>query len=496
MDDKTPQVPDVPEPNLTNPGANVVQPTQTAAPQTTPSPAPMSTTATEPTPTPNPVQPMSGSFNASSSKKKMPKLFVPVLAGLIIVLGGGAFAYLGVYKNQPDVVWKDSMSNTARGIKEFSALDGSLQGGSSFKANFSMEKPTAVTGSVEGKAKDKNSQTTGTVSAAGAKIDFDLRTLGVADSDYPDIYAKVIGLNSVSALAGPEMAEQISQFEDRWLYIDHTLLAQAAQSATQNAETGSADITLTEEDIRTIRTKYAEVLSQYVFTTDESKAIMQRTGEATKEDFDGKPTVKYAVNINKENLKSFATAMKDATKDTKLKEIIAPGDKSLEEALNFEDMLKSIDEMDVNKAKIEVWADKGKRFIRNVRITPQDEGNNSTVDIGLNYSSGNDYPFYIRINGDDEEAKGGVVIDMTVNSNSKKVTFAVNGDIDYKDGDSQDTKFKVTAEMQPSNDDVNPEKPEGAMNIMELLGGMMQPSMTIEDPAFSEDLPLFDDTEL
>ncbi|MDQ3093865.1 MAG: hypothetical protein M3Q70_01660 [bacterium] len=439
-------------------------------------------------PEPQPVS------NDPKPKKQLPKFLVPLAAALVL-LGGGAYAYLGVYKQQPNVVWKDSLSNTASALKSFDNFDQLVSmPGSEFKGSLNVEKPTAATAVFEGKAKDNNSITKGSVSVSGAKVDFDLRTIQVENNDYPDAYFKVTGLNSIAGALGGEQSEMLAEFEDKWLFADHTLFAQAAQSAT-DSESPAANFELTEEDIRSIRTKYAKVLEDYIFTSDESKSIMKRSGEPSKEDFDGKPSVKYPVELQKENMKAFLTALKDATKETKLKELIAPGDKSLEEALNFDEMIKSLEEEDLSKIKLEVWADNSRRYIRNVRITPPADDNGSGhIDIGLNYNGDDEYPFYIRLDGTDDQnnqMKG--ALNLTSNRASKEVKLSMN--IVTGGTSAVTAKFDVT--IKPSDAEVNVEKPEDATNIAEMLQGYQQ-ALEAGPDDFSDDLEMqpMDDIEL
>ncbi|MDQ2973445.1 MAG: hypothetical protein M3Q79_03115 [bacterium] len=427
-------------------------------------------------------------------QKHLPKLLIPLVVTLAL-LGGGAYAYLGVYMQQPNVVWKDSLSNTSAALKSFNNFDqlATMQG-SEFKGSLNVEKPTAATATFEGKAKDNNSTTKGSVSVSGAKVDFDIRTIAVENNDYPDAYFKVTGLNSVAGALGGEQAEMLNEFENKWFFADHTLFAQAAQSAT-TSDSLPPSIEFTEDDIRNIRTSYSEVLENYVFTSDESKSIMKRSGEPTQEDFDGKSSVKYPVELQKENTKAFLTSLKDATKETKLEELLAPGDKSLEEVLNFDEMIKSLEEEDLSKIKLEVWVDKGRKFIRNVRITPPaDDSGSGHIDIGINYDGGDEYPFYIRFDGkDDQNNQMQGAVNLTSNRANKEVRLNMN--ITTGGTSAVSAKFDVT--IKPSDAVVNVEKPEGATNIAEMFQGYQQAlGAGTENFTDVEEIQPFDDFEL
>lgn len=431
-----------------------------------------------------------------TGRKKLPKL-LPVALIAALLVGGGAYAYTGVYKQQPSVLWDDAMSNTSKGLSQLSSYDNLTQEGSKFNASFNVEKPLAASGSISGKARGNQVDVSGSVSASGAKVDFSVLSKTAEGSEYPDIYAKVTGLSSVTAFTGPQIGAQLAQFENQWFFVDHTLLAQAANSAAQSG-TDKTDINFTEEDIKKIRENYTNVLNDYVFTSDKAKAIASPTGDTVKEDFDGHASVKYKVELNKDNLKSFTVALKDAAKGTKLESMLGAENKTLDETFNFDELSKEIDKIDTGKATAEVWVDKGTRLVRNIRIAPEVDNGTATVDIGLDYNGGDELPFYIRINGDDDEAKGTIAIGLKANKNSSKAELTVNVDMDFKAARGQDIKASLKLTSEPSNEDVNPAKPDGAKNIMEVFG-MGSDLQSFEDPSAIEesDLPaLYDDFEL
>jgi hypothetical protein len=69
------------------------------------------------------VQPVAASTatSAPKTKKPMPKWLLPVIivAGSLLVLGGGAYGYLGVYMQTPENLWKQSVKNTGKGFADF-----------------------------------------------------------------------------------------------------------------------------------------------------------------------------------------------------------------------------------------------------------------------------------------------------------------------------------------------------------------------------------------
>lgn len=394
-----------------------------------------------------------------------------LLGGILaaLLLGGGVFAYQSTVLNSPDNVWKRSMENSARGLKEFSAVDKLTSGGANFKGSLNVDKPTGVSAAFEGKTKDLNSSSMGTLSVAGAKVDFNVNTLKADGSDFPDIYFKVKGLASIPQLsaAGPQV---LTQLEDKWFFVDHTLLAQGAQQ-TLNESSQAAQaksVTMSEQDIKNIREKFADVFSQYVFTVDESKSIVKRVGEPVQEDFEGRASVKFMVEPQKENLKAFLSALKQAVKETKLKDLIEANGGTVDDILKLDDTFKSIDNIKLEDSHAEVWADKNMKYIRNIRLTDSvDEGNGTrALNIGLNYTGGDEYPFYVKLDGVDHD-KSTIKLSLTDSINKLNGKMSLSTDFDM--GGVQGIKGNFKLETTPSTEEVKPEKPSGARNIMEIF---------------------------
>jgi hypothetical protein len=442
-------------------------------------------------PNEQPLQTTSAEATSPPVVPKKPKSKKFLIGGLVAVLllGGGAFAYQSVVLNSPENIWKTSMQNTAKGLKAFNAVDKLASGGANFKGSFNLDKPTGASASFEGKTKDLSSSVSGSVSAVGSKVDFNLNTIKAEGSEYPDVYFKVKGLASVPQVAqiGPGL---LTQVEDKWFFADHTLLAQGAQQALQATDVPkAANVTMNEQDIKNIREKFADVMAQYVFTTDEAKSIVKRTGEPVSEDFEGRASVKYVVEPQKENMKAFLTAMKQAVKDTKLKDLIEANGSTVDDSLKLDDIFKTIESMKPEEYRAEVWADKSLKYVRNIRFT--DDNNDSdgkgVINIGLNYTGGDDFPFYLKADGtDSDNTQIKFSLSDTINRASGKMTVAFDADM----GGASGVKANMKLETEPSKDDVKPEKPSGARNIMELFSqftGGSSSSLTQQEQSLLDD---------
>lgn len=428
--------------------------------------------------------------NTSKPKFSKSKWFLPAMLAGFLVLGGGAAAYLTVFKKTPESAWKSALSNTASGIEKY--IENSYnteQKGFKIDGNFKVSSPIAIDGSMEGQWLESNGMLKADVGASGARINTELRTIGESGAT-PDLYLKIDGLEGVDDLVasfgGPEQsgyAELLSSINDQWFFIDHTLIDQYTASADS-----SAGLELTEEDAKEITNKVMAVLKDRMFSTQEDKAVFNIAETLGKEDFEGTSSFKMRVQVNKENFKQFITALKDSVKDTKAEEILKTGnpDATLEEVLDFDSLLKSIDDTDFSKGSADVWVEANGGFIRNVRFYPVEGKENSNyLDFGMNYTGGDVFPFQIKAVIDDEGSKGTVTFGLDVNQ--------ANGDSGLSFGvdlNSGGASFKAEGKLniKGSSEAVTVVKPEGAKNIFELLGGFQSSLMggAALDPGYDD----------
>lgn len=431
--------------------------------QATPAPAEpvqQPVTATQPAP-------------ATTQKVKKPrsKWLMPAALAGVLVLGGGAAAYVGVIQQSPENIWKKSMSATSKGLEELANKSSAdTRKGMVFDGDFKLEKPAVIEASLEGKSYENDAAMTMSVAASGVRVNGEIRTKTAENSENPDLYMKVTGLDNLDSLAAglgvdPSVATLLAEVNDQWYMIDHTLLDQATASAGDTTS-------LTPEDAKVISEKLTTVMRERLFTDDASKAVVTVTENVGKEDFEGANTYHYKVKMNKETTKDFVTALKDALKETKFKDLVLMGDtsKSFEEAIGFDGMIESIEDTNFDNAKADVWVDMKTKFVRNVRIALE-EG--ASLDIGMPYDGGSTIPFKIKITGDDDEAKGGLTLSMSINKDNLDTELGLDVDIDYKDEFNADVKMGGKMMLKATDDKVNVDTPEGAKNILELVGGLM-----------------------
>ena len=472
VNNDTAENPQIPDSTAYAPAQTAVIEPQTVLPQQTVVPTQAPTTELQ---SATPVQ-SSGPAPVSDVKPKRSKSkwFLPAILAGFLVLGGSAAAYLTVFKKSPESAWESALTNTVAGIDKYLSNSYNIeQKGFKIEGNFKVSSPIAIDGSSEGQWYESNGELKSNVGVAGARFNTNLRTISADGSTTPDLYFKVDGLEGVDDLiagfGGPQQSgysEILASINDQWFFVDHTLIDQYTASADS-----SSGLQFTEEDMKEVSTKVMVVLKDRMFSTASDKAVFNIAETLGKEDFEGTSSYKMRVAVNKDNFKEFVTALKDSIKDTKAEELLKTGNTtaSLEEILDFDKLLKDIDDTDFSKATADVWVEANGGFIRNVRLYPvQGQEATNYLDFGLNYTGGDEFPFQIKATMDDDGTKGTVILGMAINQANGDVGLSFDVDIST---DGSPIKAVGVLSIKGSNDKVEVEKPAEAKNIFELLAG-------------------------
>jgi hypothetical protein len=459
--------------------------------------APMSEPVTPPeTAAPAPVQ------APPASKKARPKWFFgAVAAAFVLLVAGGAYGYFGIYMQTPENIWKTSLKNTRQGLDAY--VDKGLpdKKGAKFNGSFKMTAPLSADGSFTGSTYEQAADMKLDVGTSGVRASLAVKTVPVEGSETPDVYLNVSGIKGLAGLVSqdPGLNTMIDSLDGKWLVADHTLLDEVQKNLNDGA---TSDLTKEtpeqlKKDLEDIEKKVAAVVNDRLLTDDDAKAVVIIKEKRAKEDFKGRKSQRLRVQVRKAQLHDFAVAMKDALKTTKMnKWLVGDTKKSFEEALNFDDLLKSIDSANYDDATADAWVDIGYKTIRNIRIYQKPGDTKNYVDLMFDYQGGDDYPFLLHAvapespDGDMEFSLG-----LTLNrtTDKAKLTF----DIKQKSkGGAETATANGSFEVTPSDEKISVEKPAGATNIVNLLGGFLgqaQNELKVVNPVNSSFL---DDAEL
>ena len=434
-------------------------------------------TTTESTPevSPEPMPELTDEATLEPTKSK--KFLLPLLAGIVLLgLSGVAYGYFGVYQQTPANIWKRSLNNTSKGLQGFSNKAPTSKKGVKVEGSFKITEPTAADGTIKAASYATTTLFTADAGAAGFRANVEVRALPVTGATSPDIYLKVNGLKGIAGLAGlgSQLDSTINGLENKWFFVDHTLLDQAAQNVTKSKTPLSESPDQLQKGANDIAKKMTTVINDRLLSTDSAKAVLAIKSSVGKEQFKGRPSEHLIVQVRKQQLRDFAVAMKDALKTTKAKDWMVGDDttKTFEQAINFDSLLKDIDNANYDNAYADVWLDTGLDYVRDVRINASDgtAASKSYVDFLLDYTGGDDYPISLTIADNDANNSGTVTIGVDLNKKNDdiKLTAAVAGTFS-----KQKVAGTATVTISPSDDKVTVEKPTDAVNLMNLVSGFL-----------------------
>ncbi len=411
-----------------------------------------------------------GPVTNASTKRTLPKFAVVLFASLLLLGGVSAGLYNYVYMS-PERIWKGAMAHTAEGLERVIAV-ASEQDSKGFKADgtFSLTKPIVADGSMTARWYESNGAVQADIGAVGARITMDMQAVGASSGSTPDLYLKLSGLEGVDALlesyAGGAglYGDVLSQLNEQWYFLDHTLVDQYLAGTDQSSKT-----TTSKEDVVNYMNSLSSVMKDRLFSTDSENAVLIMDEVYGKEDFEGDSTYKMKVNLDKENLKQFINELVKVTDDSPLGEAFMGTSESLADQLDIDGLMKSIDEADFTNASADVWVDAKARFVRNVRIYPVAEKKDTNyLDFGVDYQNGDVVPLIIKATIDEEGMTGSLA--MGIDFNQSNASSKLWTDIKL-DGETT-VEAKTELMIQPSDEQVSPQVPENAKNVFELLGGL------------------------
>jgi hypothetical protein len=418
--------------------------------------------------------------NKLSSRKS--KLIV-VLASIfsLLMLGFGAAAYNEVVLNNPDRIWDQAINNTTKGFDTISKqLNENSAKGGRVMGSITVTEPIAATGSIEGSWYEKDAEFMSDTSISGVKINNDIRVVGGEEGQKSEIYVKFDGLDSVTSLLDliqPELSSVVSDINGNWYLLDDSLVKDTLPESEDFQNT-----TLTPEELTSISEKINNLIKERLLSSDESKSVVVVEKTVGREDFEGRDTYKYVVKIQKQQLTEFITALQEALQGTQLENLIQDGitgENSPVDTMKIDELLSGLNSFDTNTIRAEAWVDMDTKYFRNVRIpiTLDDSSNITYIDFGLDYDGGDVFPFSIKISDKTDTEGVSTSLELTASLNKVVNEIILGFSINSNEGE-QKISAKANLNLMPSNEPIEVEVPEGAINASELLNMLGRSSLT------------------
>jgi len=421
----------------------------------------------------SPTQP-AGMYQPPTSNKKR-KLLIAVTAITVLLVGGSAAAYVGIIApNKPENIWKVALDRTAT-VYDTLTTDSSQKfkdaHGVAVKGDYKIDGSLTTDGTMELQTYDGNAKFAFDAGLAGTRVNVEGRVIDAANSISPDVYVKASGIKGFSGLAGPDYGALLTQLDNKWIGMDHTIFDSFSSSVVESSPGQS----LTSDELKEVTTAIGEVNREYLFTTNSNKAVLRIANNVGVEDQDGRSVYHYKVGLHKQHTKDYINALTERLEATPVKKIL--GDKKLSEAINKDELLKGIDEYKESDTA-DVYVDKSTKLIRTVRITdPKDS--REYLEIKVPYTGGDDIPLVLTLatKPDSQSEPGTAIIDSSINKESGNAKLKLTYDFPPSADSGKREKGTAKMTMTINNAKLNLQKPADAISIAELLGGLM-PGMT------------------
>jgi len=404
-------------------------------------------------------------------KKGLSKKLGLIIAAAIVVLGGGSVAAYHEYLASPNVIWSQSLGNMNKG---YSNLIGYVNTQSNIHYHGIKETGSVdVTASGQSYSGTMSSETYGVNSTSSIKadlgvanLDLEARTVAVAGASEPDVYVQLSGIKSLGSYLGADLTPPIASLDGQWILIDHNLLTDLENEAVKSEKAQSSSPTLTWAEIYSFLLSAGKVNKQYVFTANPSTAVMTVLKKYGTETVDGNKTYHYKVGFVKAHVKAYITAMCTALQQSNLggyiNQVSGQSDGLSTQCVSME---KSTDQIKASDT-IDVWANEDSHLIYKIRISDSSNPAENFTDIGLNYKSGDSFPFFIS--GQDKADSSTTTYSIVATLNTKSNTLSTT--IQVKDNDSS-SPFSLTGNFsfKPNNTALNISVPAGAESITDVL---------------------------
>ncbi len=408
----------------------------------------------------SPVDPI-----APTGRRISKKLLIIIAA--VVILFGVVVWYFGYFMN-PSVIYKQSLKNTGKGYdKLVTYVDQQQQLASQGYTGTGSYKIDAGDFSTDGKialkSNSDDSELTFDVGLGVTRVNADIRTFKSSGST-PDIYVKASDIKGLGTVIGvPELDASLATLDDTWIVIDHTFIDNLSSMAASQEEAASIDGPTRGQILDETRA-FGKVNQEYLFSTDKNKAVTQVVKKYGTETIDGHKTYHYKVALQKDNVKKYINAQRDALKATSLNDWLEKNNYDKAVYANFDDAAKSTKDIKSTDT-YDVWVDVDKRLVYKVRFSEKKNPASNYVDIGLNYQGKDVFPFFIS--GKSQTETGVTVFSFIATLDTK--SGSTNFKLAAKATGSDPATATANFDLKPGTSAIKISKPTDAKPLSQVL---------------------------
>jgi len=459
--------------------------TESSTPQSIASPEITTTTPVDTNPAPSPATVPSGtpestvSFSSqklSQTKSRGKKPLLIISAAVALVILGAAGYVFGLYlPNKPENIWSASLDRSGKALDrvvEKTADKSTLESIKKSDVSASLDissQDLHYTGELDIKYDSANTNGKLVVkdekNAPGKELAVEFLSKLEAGKTYPDAFLKV---NGITDLGFDALLPGIDKYQNKWIAMDSKYLDQVLGTQTE-----AKDQQITADDVAELAKKAAEPTTDYIFSSKADKTVLKLNSVVGEEEVDGRKTIHYKAEIDRNHAKDYCKALVEAVFSTNFyKKTLAEGtDEEKDKQSTVESCQKSVDQDFKDGETYDVWVDKKYKLIYKVRL--YDTNTKTYLDIGQTYKGGDDFGFFAVYN--DPDSKSEVKVEITSNMKTNQTTGTIAAV--FGAGDSKiEGSLKMTA--KPYDGEVKVDAPKDTIPLEEILSafGLSQAS--------------------
>lgn len=406
--------------------------------------------------TPVPMAATVGHHGPRFGSKK--RLFVSGLAVFLLLALGASYVFAFYIPNRPENIWKSSLVNTGKAydmLSEYATKNKDAKG-IKVEGSYKLKGAFVSDGSLSGQSVGQDGQVSGSFSAAGLKLGFDVRTFK-SSSQTPDLYFKLTGLQGLGGLFGggsAELTSVINSINNQWFLVDHSLFEQFNTSASETQ--------FTKADADNFLKAIGTPSKDYLFTADPDKAVLVVKDTVGTEKKDGRNTYHYKVAYDNAHLGAYLKALCTGLSKDKIGKLVSSS--------QFGDCNQLAKEAasTKNTDTADVWVDKHTKLIHVVRFSDPKNASNY-AEVGQDYQGGDTFPFSLKVNNKAGTTTTTATITGTLDI--KANTLSIKGS--FSTGGSQGENGTFSLNITPSNETtLKVDKPANAKTIIQLLDSL------------------------
>jgi hypothetical protein len=276
-------------------------------------------------------------------------------------------------------------------------------------------------------------------------------------SPLPNIYLQFTGLKAISIT---DIVPALTTYEGKWIGIDQNYIK--SLGVTPEQISNDKDKQITSSDISEVTQQAIDVSSEYFFTTNPKKAVLDQRKFVGKEKVDGKLTYHYVVGINKQHAKDYCASLADRLVQTQLFKKTASDDANKQKGSLTKDCQQYVDDNIKDSDTFDMWIGGRYKLIYKVRFTAKQD-KKSFTDLGLRYESGSSLTFFAAHHNESDKTDARYVVETDFKSHNTKGAVHATRPL------PSPYTLNIAWEAKPYTSEIKVDKPANVVPIQDVL---------------------------